>query len=158
MRADEILAGCILALIYSHYSTTGKESLKLFRIHPLLLAPIVLLSSHPVGGWLNYLRPYLALWMIGTTLFVARDDVFTRVLQGRILKYLATVSYALYVVHGGLRETWLGSGDVWVKYVKRPLFFAVTFALAHLSTFYYESYFIKLGKRLTQRTDEPRTP
>jgi peptidoglycan/LPS O-acetylase OafA/YrhL len=158
LRADEILAGCILALIYHHHQIKGYALLKLFHIHPLLVAPIVVLSSHPAGGWLNYLRPYLACWMIGTTLFVSREDTFTRILQSQVLKYLATVSYALYVVHGGLRETWLASGEVWVKYAKRPLFFAVTFALAHWSTFYYESYFIKLGKRLTQRVDGSRMP
>ena len=48
-------------------------------------------------------------------------------------------------------ETWLGSGDRLVKYAKRPLLFALTFALAHVSTFHYEARWIALGKRLTAR-------
>jgi hypothetical protein len=40
------------------------------------------------------------------------------------LAYLAKLSYALYVIHGGLTSTWLGSGDTLVKYLKRPLLLA----------------------------------
>jgi peptidoglycan/LPS O-acetylase OafA/YrhL len=149
-RVDEILAGCTLALLYQR-QLGGAQSPRLFSVHPLVLAPLVIFAAHPAGGWLNYLRPYLAMWMIGSTVLVARDDWFTKILKGRVLRYLATVSYALYVVHGGLRETWLASGETLVKYAKRPLFLLVTFALAHVSTHYYERYFMSLGKRLTQR-------
>lgn len=61
---------------------------------------------------------------------------------------------ALYVVHGLLTATWLGSGDDLVKYLKRPLLLAATFGLAHLSTFYFEARFIAWGKRLSN----PRRP
>ena len=50
----------------------------------------------------------------------------------------------------------LGTGGTFVKYLgKRPLSFALTFALAHFSTRYYESYFIELAKRVT--TDDKRS-
>ncbi len=64
-----------------------------------------------------------------------------------MLRYLALISYALYIVHGCLMGSWLNDGDTRVKYLKRPLFFALTFGLAHLSTRYYESRFIALGRR-----------
>lgn len=149
LNLDEILAGCILALIYHsrHKSVVGW----LTRVHPLILLPLVILAAHPSGAWLNYLRPYLAMWMIGSTLMLQRDNAFQRMLNSRLLAYLAAVSYALYVFHGGLRETWLGSGETLERYVKRPLFLAATFALAHVSTFYYERHFIVWGKRLTNR-------
>ena len=66
-----------------------------------------------------------------------------------MLAYIATISYALYIIHGGLEHTWLGDGEKIIKYVKRPLLFAATFLLAHLSTFYFEKYWIDLGKKLT---------
>ena len=62
-----------------------------------------------------------------------------------------------YVIHHLLMFTWLGEGDKWVKYLKRPLLFALTFALAHVSTFYYEQRWIEFGKRLSDRLAKRRT-
>jgi peptidoglycan/LPS O-acetylase OafA/YrhL len=61
-----------------------------------------------------------------------------RVLVTPIMAYIAEISYALYIIHGVLSYTWLGSGDKLVKYLKRPLLFGVTFVLAHFSTRYFE--------------------
>jgi len=61
-----------------------------------------------------------------------------RILVSKPMAYVAEVSYALYVIHGVLSATWLGSGERLEKYLKRPLLFGATFALAHLSTFYFE--------------------
>jgi peptidoglycan/LPS O-acetylase OafA/YrhL len=67
------------------------------------------------------------------------------------MAYIAAISYALYIIHGVLTATWLGSGDVFAKYTKRPLLFAVTFGLAHLSTYYLEKPCMEFAKRLTER-------
>lgn len=147
-RIDEILAGCILALAYHRLRT--KAQLVFLNINSIYLLPVLLLSAHDGGGALNYLRPYIAMLVIGATLFKTDNAWWNRWLDHAVLKYIATISYALYVIHGGLRETWLASGDVVTRYVKRPLFFTVTFALAHMSTFYFEKYWIALGKRLTK--------
>ena len=47
-------------------------------------------------------------------------------------------------------DTWLGSGDKLVKYAKRPLLLALTFGLAHLSTFRFEQPCVQLAKRWTR--------
>jgi peptidoglycan/LPS O-acetylase OafA/YrhL len=55
------------------------------------------------------------------------------------LKYCASISYALYVIHPLLaHHTWLGSGDLLEKYAKRPLLLLVLFGMAHLSTRFFE--------------------
>jgi peptidoglycan/LPS O-acetylase OafA/YrhL len=54
------------------------------------------------------------------------------------MAYIADISYALYVIHGVLIETWLGAGSLVVKYMKRPLLIAATVVLAHFSTRYFE--------------------
>ncbi len=77
--------------------------------------------------------------------------MLTRLLDNRILIYVATVSFALYVIHPILTITWLGEGDKLVKYAKRPLLFAVLFLLAHLSTYYYEKKCIEIGRKLSTR-------
>jgi len=152
-RIDEILAGCILALLYHKDSETIKRFFK--AINPVYLFPLLLLCSHMEGGYFNYLRPYVAMLMIGSTLYHAETIWWNKILMNRVLVYIAAVSYALYIVHGVLSHTWLGDGDTLEKYLKRPLLFAATFGLAHLSTFYYEKYWINLGKRLTTRNRQP---
>lgn len=146
-RVDEILAGCILAIIYS----SGAEKIKhyLGQLSIIYLLPLLIISAHPWGGWLNYFRPYIAMMLIGSTLF--NEKFGEQWLRSRFLFYMASTSYALYVIHGGLSHTWLGSGESVEKYIKRPLLFATTFLLAHLSTFYFEKHWINLGKKLTSK-------
>ena len=148
-RVNEILAGVTLALIFSE--RLGAAAVRvLARCNVYWLLPLAAITCHPDAGFMNYLRPYVVALLVGSTLYAPPASA-RAVLSSRILKYLATISFALYVIHGILMETWLGEGDLLVKYAKRPLLFALTFALAHLSTFHYEARWIALGKRLTQR-------
>ena len=146
-RLDEILAGCTLALIFDSSHTRIKAFLS--KCNPFLLFLLVLISAHPQGGIFMYFRPYFSMAMVGTTLFNERPAILNQWLTGKFLLYIATISYALYVIHGGLRYTWLAEGDKVIRYLKRPLFFLVTFALAHLSTFYFEKKWIAFGKKIT---------
>lgn len=149
-RMDEILAGCTLALIIHH--RLGSRLLAwLQRIPQWPLLLLLLISCHEQGAALNYLRPYLAALLIGTTI-LNPGRAMASLLDNRVLVYLATISYALYVIHPMLAVgTWLGSGDVIIKYLKRPLLFVVLFALAHVSTFYYESWWTGSGKTLIKK-------
>jgi peptidoglycan/LPS O-acetylase OafA/YrhL len=147
-RVDEILAGCMLALMYNYGSTKVKNLVG--KLPTILLFLILVASTHPSADALNYFRPYLALLLIGSTVFNNRDSWIVKILKSKILFYIASTSYAVYIIHGGLRYTWLAEGDVVEKYLKRPLFLLVTFVLAHLSTKYYEDYWIKLGKKLSK--------
>lgn len=149
-RLDEILAGCILALINHHRQSAIRQFLG--KLDPIYLLPILVVSAHPDGGILNYFRPYIALLLIGSTLFTTKTTWYSNWLNGRILFYIASISYALYVIHGGLVETWLGQGEKLEKYLKRPLLLAATFTLAHISTFYFEKHCINLAKKLTNKS------
>ena len=135
-RLDEILAGCCLALVYRSH-TEVKTDLVRFLFNPYIFLILLVVACHPASGWLNYFRPYFAMLLVGSTLMNKRSQAVA-FLQLKSFAYIATISYALYVFHGGLRHTWLGEGDTMEKYLKRPLLFAVTFFLAHISTFYYE--------------------
>lgn len=148
-RVDEILAGAIVALIFSQ-PASAKRFERLPAITPLLILPLVFASAHPALGPLNYFRPYLAASAIGLSLYVA-PVVMVRIFRSRAAVYVAQTSYAIYVVHGILSATWLGSGERMVKYAKRPLLIAATFLIAHLSTFQFEARMIDRGKRLARR-------
>lgn len=156
LRADEILAGATLALLWHPRApTTARDTLERLPIVPTAL--LFLASCHEASGLLAYLRPYLAMAVVGACL--AQPQARTvRWLGGPRLAYIATISYALYIWHPLLAHgSWLGSGDTLERYLKRPLLLAVLFLLAHGSTFYYERYWIGRARALTRRRAPQRT-
>jgi peptidoglycan/LPS O-acetylase OafA/YrhL len=148
-RIDEILAGCCLALVFQS-KLEGVAPRFLGWVNPYLVLGLLLIASHPFGGPIIYLRPYIAAVLVGSTLYQSETKLFSW-LQSRPLVYIAAISYALYLIHPLIIHTWLGSGDKLVKLAKRPLAYLVIFALAHLSTNYYEKFWIDWGKRLTKK-------
>lgn len=148
-RVDEILAGATLALLHAHFLRRPRR-VALPAWLPLVLLALTVAAAHGATGALNYLRPYLAAAAVGTSI-VAAPGWMRAAFASRPARYVADISYALYVFHGMLSATWLGSGDTLVRYAKRPLLFAATFATAHLSTFRFEHPMIALGKRLERR-------
>jgi len=147
LRIDEILAGGTVALAYSGWF--GPWPMRLAgRVNVYVLLPVLLLASHEAGGALEYLRPYFASTMVAASL-VSAPPALARVFEHRITGWIATISYALYIIHGVLMHTWLGTGDTLYKYLRRPLLIAATFLLAHLSTYKFEQPCIAYAKRLT---------
>jgi peptidoglycan/LPS O-acetylase OafA/YrhL len=146
-RVDEILVGSVLCLAFeSQFNLVRNLCLRT----PLWLSLLLLaLSCSPNFLFLGYARPWFALLCVGSTLFALRPRV-EAILSSKPLGYIAQISFALYVIHPLLAHTWLGSGDLMVKYIKRPLLFGALWIVAHLSTFHFERYWIDLGKRLTQ--------
>jgi len=135
-RIDEILAGGIIALIYAGwFGQKAFEGMKKLPVWPFVI--LLVLCSHPGLGPMMYLRPYAAALMVGASLGNC-PAILQRALVSRPMAYVAEVSYALYVIHGVLSDTWLGTGGKAIKYLKRPLLFGATFLLAHISTRYYE--------------------
>lgn len=127
-RVDEILAGGCLAL------AVARGHHRYLRGIPLWIGVIgLLVASNPLSGPVQYLRPYAAVFLVGISIHQP-----PKVLLTKTMAYIARVSFALYVIHGMLVDTWLGSGEKFVKLAKRPLLIALTFALAHLSTRYVE--------------------
>lgn len=148
-RLDEILSGATLALMYSgEFGDRARRALSL--VNPWLFAGLFLLSTHDGARFVDYGRPYFAAALVGASL-VRPAFPLASVLRGRVLAYIAEISYALYIVHPMLAATWLGSGSTAVKYLKRPLLIVAIAGVAHLSTFYYEHRWIAFGKRLSAR-------
>jgi peptidoglycan/LPS O-acetylase OafA/YrhL len=146
-RVDEILAGCTLALFYNYGAEKFKNQIG--KLPTILILLTLIASAHPASEFLNYFRPYIAALLIASTIFNKRDTWLIKALKSKLLFYIASTSYAVYIIHGGLRYTWLADGDVIEKYLKRPLFLFITFLLAHFSTKYFESYCINLGKKMS---------
>ena len=148
-RVDEILAGATLALAYRGWFGAWPARI-LSRVNVYMMLPLIIASAHPAFGPLNYLRPYIAMLTIGASLYNP-PAILKSLFESRPAFYIASVSYAVYVIHAILTHTWLGTGDTLVKYLKRPLLLAATFGLAHLSTFYLELPLNRYAKKLTRR-------
>ncbi|WP_404711199.1 acyltransferase family protein [Sphingomonas sp. MMS24-J13] len=149
LRVDEILAGGILALVI-HAAPNGGAARMLRWLPFWPVALLFLLSSHHALPALNYARPYLAASMVGITV-MRRVRGASSLLESQPMAYLATVSYAVYIIHPFAMIGWLGSGHGVEKYLKRPISFAIIFALAHLSTFHYEKRFQDWAHRVTRK-------
>ena len=149
-RIDEIFVGCTLALIY--HNKLGKFLPRLLSsINQPLLIILALISCHPVGDFMNYFRPYIVAMLVGSTLYQPQSFL-NPYLNLKIFLYLASISYALYVIHPILLHTWLGEGEFIIKALKRFPLLLILFALAHVSTFYYEHKWINLGKKISKQS------
>jgi peptidoglycan/LPS O-acetylase OafA/YrhL len=155
-RVDEIIAGACLALVYNHQNNpTGLYIQNILKkSNPYILLVLLILSSHE--EWippLNYLRPYFAASLVGTTLYQEQTKLYA-LLTHPALKYIATISYALYIIHPIVSYGWLDPNNTDSKFfkyfVQRPLSIIILFTLPHFSSFYYEKYWISIGKRLSK--------
>jgi peptidoglycan/LPS O-acetylase OafA/YrhL len=147
-RIDEILAGCFLAILYLKKS---RMAVLIGKASFVWLFPLLIISSHPSAGIINYFRPHIAMALIGSSIEISRRN--EQWLQHPVLFYVASISYALYIFHGTLTSTWLGNGDLIIKYAKRIPLILITFGLSHISTFYFERRWITLSHRICKIRD-----
>lgn len=153
-RVDEILAGAIVALVFR--GALGERAVSLLRgTNFIAAAAIAAACVYFLDTPLAYLRPYAVALMVGVSLYHV-PRWLEAVLVSAPARYIAQISYALYVFHLMFEHTWLGSGGTLEKYAKRPLLMLVTWGAAHLSTFHYEQRFTDLAQRLTR--SGPRKP
>lgn len=156
MRIDEILSGGLLAMLF--LGKFGERARNTLQAVPVGL-PLILwgLACYPDLWFFHPLRGFAASVLVGHTL-LCREPQRYRFLGVWPLKYVAEISYALYVIHPLSMHGWLGQGATpAVKYAKRMICFAITFSLAHLSTFHFERRFVEWGKKLI-KTRAPTVP
>jgi peptidoglycan/LPS O-acetylase OafA/YrhL len=144
LRGDEILAGACLATLYQN-SWSGRAKYPTVLI--MVTALFWFMSGSPYSGWCQYLRPYAAAFLLAVVLCLG-DTLFTTFLASRPMRYIAATSYALYVIHPLTIHGWWNEGSIFDRYIlKRPISFAMTFAAAHISTFYWERPWLQAGRQ-----------
>ena len=150
LRVDEILAGGCLALVLHFRSSALRDWLATGTRSRLLLGAAVcvwLVSCHPLGGPMNYVRPYATALMMGLVLLAAPERL-QRVLASKAAAYIAHISYALYIYHSLMIWGWMNEGSTAVRYlVKRPISWSLTLVAAHLSTFYWEAFWQRFARQ-----------
>ena len=157
LRVDEILSGCLLALLY--LGKFGDRPRAWVGGLPMSFLILLLIATcHPLTAPIHGLRGLAASALIGHTLLSPRPERYWW-LAVRPFRYIAEISYALYVIHPLSMHGWLGQGSMPIlRYAKRRTCFAITFGLAHLSTFYYEHRFIEWAKALCRRLERRPRP
>jgi peptidoglycan/LPS O-acetylase OafA/YrhL len=143
LRGDEILVGSCVATVYRK-SWSGRAS------HSIALVPLTVLlwfiSSSPYSGWCQYFRPYATALVLASTLSLG-DTMIARLLASRPMRYVAAISYALYVIHPLTIQGWWNEGSIFDRYLlKRPISFLMTFASAHVATYYWERPWMHAGR------------
>jgi peptidoglycan/LPS O-acetylase OafA/YrhL len=136
VRVDEILTGACIATL--HHQRPN------IRIDGRLLLPLAfgfhLFCCLGQSGPFQYLRPWSSSLVLAAAIW-SDAGWMSALLRSRPARYVAEISYALYIFHPATAYGWMNEGSTAVRYlVKRPISFALTFALAHLSTFYWERY------------------
>jgi peptidoglycan/LPS O-acetylase OafA/YrhL len=144
LRVDEILAGACVATLYQK---SWRNRLP-FPIWMVALAALLwFLSGSPYTGWFQYLRSSTTALLLAVVLCQGHNWL-VGFLSSRPMRYIATISYALYVVHVLTIQGWLNEGGTLERYVfKRPISLALTWLTAHLSTFYWERPWQLAAKR-----------
>lgn len=154
-RVDEILVGACVALWWHHWGAKAQQPEGVRSWLPIVALACLVASANPHAGEFGYLRPYFAALAVGSSL-VAIPTFLDRIFVSRSASYVARISYALYVVHGVLTETWLGGKgvDTTSRYALRVPLAACTLVLAHVSTYHFEAFFSRRARRaLAKRTD-----
>jgi peptidoglycan/LPS O-acetylase OafA/YrhL len=147
LRLDEILAGACVATLYRKSWSDRRHSTALAVLAGLLWFA----ASTPYAGDFQYVRPYATALLLAAALSIGHSWL-SRFLGLAALRYIATISYALYVVHPLTVQGWLNEGSAFDRYaIKRPLSFAMTFAAAHLSTFYWERPWQQMAAQWIER-------
>jgi peptidoglycan/LPS O-acetylase OafA/YrhL len=151
LRVDEIFAGACVA-------TLSRKWLDRWPVSPQvwwLALGAWCLASHPASSWLQFLRPYVTACLLIATLSLP-SCTLRQALSTRGPRYIATISYALYVIHPLTAHGWWSAGTLAEKYlIKRPLSIVITFVLAHLSTFHWERFWTRAARNWCERRKAP---
>ncbi|MEL7487082.1 MAG: acyltransferase [Pseudomonadota bacterium] len=138
LRLDEILVGCTLGLLYWEHRNWFDKARRALVWSFVPVGLVWVASSDYDFFPVVYARPYLAGLLVAAVLAM-RGNIVTAFLESAPMRYIATVSYALYIWHFSTLAFGMNEGSTATRYlVKRPISFALTFAAAHLSTFYIE--------------------
>jgi peptidoglycan/LPS O-acetylase OafA/YrhL len=151
LRMDEILAGACVATLPLGRFRTSAMSLCAWG----LAAGAWAVSSHPDSGALQYLRPYAAGILLSATIYQTPNRLVA-MLSSPPLRYIAAISYALYVIHPLTAHGWWNDGSVLQRYLlKRPLGLVITLIAAHMSSRYWEAAWIQMARRWVDSRNVP---
>lgn len=127
LRLDELLVGACVATVYPWINARKSSVLGV-----LISAIACVGSASPYAGWTQYLRCYAVAVLLAFVLCHS-ETWLSRLLNSRGMAYIASISYALYVIHIATIQGWMHDGDAATRAIKRLFSFLITFSAAALS-------------------------
>jgi peptidoglycan/LPS O-acetylase OafA/YrhL len=157
-RVDAILVGATAALIFFE-KLPGRIAHDLARLPLPVVFTAFVLSCHPLTNRFGFaVCPYLALACIVSVIMHGQERRLA-LLRSAPARYIAAISYALYVLHQAPTLGWLGSGETkFIVYMKRPLSILLAFFGAHLSTYFFEMRMNRWGRSIVAWRHRARSP
>ena len=144
LRVDEILVGAWLALgtiAYGHIFRRWLSDRWVASGAIAVLTVLLMVSSHNEGGALVYMRPYITMLLVGCIMHCNLRGLLA-ILESGVSRYIAKISYALYIWHPVMVFGWMDQGSTLQRYLlKRPVSWALSWFAAHISTTYWEAIF-----------------
>lgn len=149
LRVDEILTGALVGLWWVN---RGHPALQRLEPWLLMLLPLVavlwLIGCHGKVLPLALARPWTGALTVAGILLLQPRTMLHRWLSARPLRWIAEISYALYIWHPLFAFGIFDSVNRVLKYlVLRPITLALTFGTSILSTFWFERSFTRLARR-----------
>jgi peptidoglycan/LPS O-acetylase OafA/YrhL len=149
LRLDELLVGSCIATIYPFIKERTSSV-----IFVLIAAIMCAVAASPFAGWAQYIRCYAVATLMASVLCHSKTWL-SRFLASRAMTYVASISYALYVIHMATVQGWMREGDLTIRVIKRLLSFLITFSAASLSK-HWEMMWQTLAKNVIRRRRQNR--
>lgn len=156
-RMDELALGALLAT-FERDGKLGYAKTKTFLISiVILIIPTIILWIGTTGKSISFIQLFkfnlislIYFCLIGLVVCLKNENFFNKVLRSKFFIYTGKISYGLYVYHPLC--FFMISILLKVTYVPISFFlsFLLTYLIASISYYFYESYFISLKKRIAQ--------
>lgn len=161
-RYDSIMIGCLIAIL-ERESNYSLPKLNLKFLVPTLSVLLIF------GGFLYIFQSHFFLFkssikhivlglffglIIYSLITSNKRNIASRMLETKLMQYFGKISYGLYVWHMmAIDIVFLFGMENFV--INLVLSIVITIAIAHLSYYYYERYFLKLKKQHKTATVSP---
>jgi peptidoglycan/LPS O-acetylase OafA/YrhL len=154
-RMDELALGALLATFEKNGELIYTKT-KFFLISIIILViPTIILWIETTGKAISLVQLFkfnlislIYFCLIGLVVCLKNESFLNKVLRGKFFIYTGKISYGLYVYHPLC--FFMISVLLKVTYVPISFFlsFLLTYLIASISYYFYESYFISLKKRI----------
>lgn len=164
-RFDALAAGALLAVLELKNTFTKKNAAKFLLLLAGLFVPTIILwtfftseGNYLIQMFKFLLFSFIYFSVIGYILCIDDSHFVNRVLKSKGFAYTGKISYGLYVYHifaYKLCNEFLKINNVFMDLLLK---FAMTFALATLSFYLFESSFLKLKRYFEYATSRKQRP
>lgn len=158
-RMDELALGALLASFEKDGKLNYAKTKIFFISIVILMVPTIILWIHTTGKSNSLIQLFkfnlislIYFCLVGLTVCLKNENFLNKILKSKFFIYTGKISYGLYVYHPlcfFMTSVLLKVTNVSISFF---LSFLLTYLIASLSYYFYESYFISLKKHIAQNS------